>query len=736
MTTKRKYLHLTRRKKSKIIIHTLKKKIKKNKTMVREVFTVSNGMTLSWLKLEILKLQTQLAVALREGNTDCINRYIKIILRSKFTQEFAVYKTIFFSEFRSKNLCDKKDLTTRFQYTSLRTNLWYCIKKPNSYQAKPLKNFRIQKNNLKELRVLSLPNYLDRSLQYLYLIILEVISEEFADNNSFGFRLFRSPGWAAKALILQIVSRANFGPPKFALELNINECFDSISHEFIENLFTKYKFSNNIIEIIHPNIITQWLKCGFIDLKRVNSPKNQKIPTESNIFQGNPISPTIFNMVLDGLEPLIVSKIKLDNLDIQNITTYDNVVWVYNSKEVLCSFSIGIFDLIIINQALRDLGYYFINSMVKQVYLGFWIYKKGSWSYKIINKDSSFLFSKNFINDYYVSVIRYADDIVILFNSLSVEKKILNIINEFFLIRKLKVSQQKTCLKFFYLGEKINFVGYEFVLVRRKNIWKVFNYPPGDKIKNIKRKVDDIYNTYNYQIYSAFYLVNLTLRCWLNFYRTANSKTTFRKLHEWLFKRTYKYLTIYLRKNSKYKISSQRYDKKLLSYDLWNTFYYNINYFKSKWFGIPSSLNFTFRCSRIDLEPYMLISPKSIKISTPSILIGLNAFHPKDRVKLNLKAIYWRPCLLSDLLIKSKGKCKRCSSDLLDNFTNIEVMPLNLIGFKEKQKLMNFSVFCRECYKDLTYLVKTKNFEQILLYEQNKLLFNVFDILFSFCFQG
>lgn len=85
------------------------------------------------------------------------------------------------------------------------------------------------------MRPLSVPSYLDRALQHLYLIVLDVFQEELSERNNYGFRPFRSPGWAAKAVTLHIWSRKKFLPPKFAIELDIKKCFDTINHKFIIN---------------------------------------------------------------------------------------------------------------------------------------------------------------------------------------------------------------------------------------------------------------------------------------------------------------------------------------------------------------------------------------------------------------------------------------------------------------------------------------------------------------------
>ena len=52
----------------------------------------------------------------------------------------------------------------------------------------------------------------------------------------------------------------------------------------------------------HPSILKQWLKSGFIDIKGTLFPANSVTPTEEGIPQGGPISPTISNIILNGIQ--------------------------------------------------------------------------------------------------------------------------------------------------------------------------------------------------------------------------------------------------------------------------------------------------------------------------------------------------------------------------------------------------------------------------------------------------
>ena len=127
----------------------------------------------------------------------------------------------------------------------------------------------------------------DRAEQSLEHLGLDPVSECTADSHSYGFRKKRSIHDAIGACYNALRRK---GSAQWILEGDIKGCFDFIDHNWLLRHIPICKKK-----------LRQWLKSGYLERSMFN-------PTKEGTPQGGIISPTIANMVLDGIESLLAHR--------------------------------------------------------------------------------------------------------------------------------------------------------------------------------------------------------------------------------------------------------------------------------------------------------------------------------------------------------------------------------------------------------------------------------------------
>lgn len=244
----------------------------------------------------VRRLQARIVKATEDGRWNKVKALQWLLTHSLSGKELAVKRV---TENNGKNTpgVDGETWTTPEAKTAAVKSL-----RRRGYQPQPLRRVYIPKSNGK-LRPLGIPTMKDRAMQALHLLALDPVSETKADRNSYGFRRARSAHDALEQCFSALGKPSKSA--QWVLDADIKGCFDNIDHDW---MLTHIPMDRQMLR--------KWLKAGYVE-------RASLFPTEMGTPQGGIFSPTLTNMVLDGLERRLADRIRQRK---------SNGVVVYNPK--------------------------------------------------------------------------------------------------------------------------------------------------------------------------------------------------------------------------------------------------------------------------------------------------------------------------------------------------------------------------------------------------------------------
>ena len=243
---------------------------------------IDNWRTLPWKKFQkvVFRLQTRIFKARKKGDHKLVTKLQKLLLNSKAAKYLAVRQVTQLNQGKATAGIDGKtalNCKERMQLADELQSGW------KQWRHQKLRRVLIPKKDGTQ-RKLGIPTIGDRVYQCLLKYALEPAAEATFHGNSYGFRPGRSAHDVQKRLFNALRSGCN-GLTKTILEMDIEKCFDRISHQTI---------LDNV----------QLPKVAIIGLRRaIKAGVKGEFPTSiMGTPQGGVISPLLANIALNGIE--------------------------------------------------------------------------------------------------------------------------------------------------------------------------------------------------------------------------------------------------------------------------------------------------------------------------------------------------------------------------------------------------------------------------------------------------
>jgi len=244
---------------------------------------------LPWKKFQInlFRLQHRIFKAAKQQDYNSVKRLQTLLLGSKCSKFFAVRQVTQLNVGKKTAGVDGiKSLNPKE-----RLQLVADLDNMKNWKHQKLRRVYIPKPNGKQ-RPLGIPTLRDRAMQCLVKYALEPVYESYASDGSYGFRPGHST-WDVQNRLFQNLKSNCKGYEKMILELDIEGCFDNISHEKMMSLTT--------LPGIAKKFLRSALEAGVL---------KERDKTLVGTPQGGVLSPLLSNIALHGVEDLNNKKVR------------------------------------------------------------------------------------------------------------------------------------------------------------------------------------------------------------------------------------------------------------------------------------------------------------------------------------------------------------------------------------------------------------------------------------------
>ena len=169
------------------------------------------------VEAEVNRLQVRIAKATQEKKGNTVKRLQYLLTHSYYAKLLAVRKV-------TTNKGKKTPGVDNVRWTTPAQKMQAVLTLTDKrYKASPLRRVYIEKKGKKTKRPLGIPTMYDRSMQALYALALDPVSEGTADYRSFGFRKGRCTQDACEYIFSNMARSVS---PQWVLEGDIKGCFD------------------------------------------------------------------------------------------------------------------------------------------------------------------------------------------------------------------------------------------------------------------------------------------------------------------------------------------------------------------------------------------------------------------------------------------------------------------------------------------------------------------------------